>query len=43
MKTQALSWAQKLYLTLGFQKIPVYRYNLNPQTVFMELKLIDVE
>lgn len=35
--------AQKLYSSFGFGKIPAYRYNPNPQTVFMELNLTDTE
>lgn len=31
--------AQKLYAAFGFKKIPAYRYNPDPNTVFMELDL----
>lgn len=35
--------AQKLYSSFGFEKIPAYRYNPDPQTIFMELNLSDGE
>ncbi len=31
--------AQKLYRSFGFEKISAYRYNPDPNTVFMELNL----
>jgi N-acetylglutamate synthase-like GNAT family acetyltransferase len=35
--------AQRLYAAFGFKKISAYRYNPDPNTVFMELKLTDVK
>lgn len=35
----SMAKAQKLYSSFGFKKIPAYRYNPDPQTVFMELNL----
>lgn len=35
--------AQELYLSFGFEKIAAYRYNPDPNTVFMELNLTDAE
>lgn len=31
--------AQKMYASFGFERIPAYRYNPDPNTVFMELDL----
>lgn len=36
----SMNAAQKLYSSLGFKKIAAYRYNPDPQTVFMELDLL---
>lgn len=35
--------AQKLYAAFGFKKIPAYRYNPDPNTVFMELDLTEMK
>ena len=35
--------AQKLYASFNFKKISAYRYNPDPQTVYMELNLSNVE
>ena len=37
----AMAKAQKMYASFGFEKIAAYRYNPDPNTVFMELSLND--